>query len=165
VFRSAMLLAAECAVVLAFVGASKAAAQPSCPRVDLTLVEPRASSETRPVTLGDLTIYVRRSAIATTSDISEIELVRDEAREDGDVFVLITHIPAAAARLLDTTTDRDGQNMALVVDDDAWVLFTKEAPGVIGPNSSQFRFSSGLLARAQRLAESIQGCAADKRAN
>jgi len=124
VSRSAMLFAAVSTAVFAFVAPGNAAAQSSCPRVDLALVEPRASSETRPVTLGDLTI-----------------------------------------RLLDAATDRDGQGMALAVDDDAWVVFTREAPNVIGPDGSRFRISSRLLTRAQRLVESIQGCTAEQRVN
>ena len=125
--------------------------QPSCPRVDLTLVEPSASSETRPVKLGDEAIFVRRSAITTTSDISEIKVAGDDVLRS----IQIKYNPTAAARLLDATTNRDGQRMAFVVDDDVWLAFTWEGP--YGTGGTQLTIRNGM-ARAQGLVESILAC-------
>jgi hypothetical protein len=133
---------------------SSAVAIASCPRVDLTLVEPNASSETRPVKLGEQTILVRRNAITTTSDISEINVAGD----DVDAFISIKYKPEAAARLLNATTDHDGLRLAFVVDDDVWLAFTWQGPYGIGPDGTQLSIRNGL-ARAERLMESIRGCA------
>ncbi len=132
---------------------SSAVATPSCPRVDLTLVEPSASSETRLVKLGEQTISVRRTAITTTSDITEIKFAGDDA----DTFISIKYTPQAAARLLDATTDHDGVKLAFVVDDDVWLAFAWQGPYGIGPDGTQLSIRHGL-ARAERLMESIRGC-------
>lgn len=156
--KSASLLAAAWTMGLGLAAVfSDAAAQPSCPRVDLTLVEPRASPETRPVRLGDRTIFVRRRAITTTGDISEIKVAGD----DVDTLIRIKYNAAAAARLLDATTNHDGLRMAFVVDDDVWLAFTWQGPYGIGPDGTQLSIRHGL-ARAQRLVESVRGCAGDK---
>lgn len=159
-FRSTTPCATGWAAVLWLAAAgSGAAAQSSCPRVEMTLVEPSASSETRPVKDADETIFVRRSAITTTSDISEIEIARDDAGDDADVLILIKYTPDAAARLFDATTDRDGQRMALVVDDEVWLAFMWRGPYGIGPSGTQLSVLGGM-ARAQTLMQSIQGCTA-----
>lgn len=133
--------------------ASPLAAKPSCPRVDLTVVEPGASSETRPVKQGERTIFVRRSAITTTTDISEIGVAGD----DLDTSIRIKYKPDAAARLLDATTDHDGLKLAFVVDDDVWLAFTWQGPYGIGPDGTQLSIRHGL-AKAQRLVQSIRSC-------
>jgi hypothetical protein len=159
VFKRATLLATAGTVVLGIAaGCSEAAARSSCPRVDLTLIEQSASSETRPVKLEDRTLFVRRSAITTVSDISEIKVKGDDA----DTLILIKYNPAAAARLLDATTDHDGLRMAFVVDDDVWLAFTWQGPYGIGPDGTQLSIRHGM-ARAQRLVQSIRGCTGDER--
>lgn len=158
--ESVRYLVTMSAVVLAFAASSEVAAQASCPRVELTLIDTRDSPETRPVQLGDATVFVRRNAITTTGDISEIEVARDNLGDDGDVFIQIKYIPEAAARLLDATTDRDGQRMAFVVDDDVWLAFTWEGPYGIGPNGTQLSIRNGM-ARARALMASIRNCSAD----
>jgi hypothetical protein len=125
----------------------------SCPRVELTAVEPNASSETRPVKLGQQTIFVRRNAITTTSDISEIKIAGD----DVDTLIQMKYQPQAAAKLLDATTGHDGLRLAFVVDDDVWLAFTWRGPYGIGPDGTQLSIQHGL-AKAQRLAESISSC-------
>jgi preprotein translocase subunit SecD len=147
------------AVLFALAAATEVGAQPSCPRVDLTLVEPNDSSETRAVKVGDRIIFVRRSAITTISDISELKVERDELGDEGDVFIQIRYTPEAAERLLEATTNRDGQRMAFVVDDDVWLAFTWEGPYGIGPNGTQLSIRNGMI-RAQGLVESIEGCIA-----
>ena len=152
VLKSVRVLAIVCALGLA---AISRAAEPSCPRVEVTLVEPGPSSETRPVKRGNQTIFVLRNAITTSSDITEIKVT-------GDAFetsIQIRYTPAAAARLLSATTDHDGLKMAFVVDDEVWLAFTWQGPYGIGPDGTQLTLRPGLT-RAKR--ESIRGCA-DKR--
>lgn len=130
-----------------------AAPQASCPQVDVALIELNASSITRPVKHGDETIHVRRSGITTTSDIAEIRIAGDDVLTS----IQIKYNPAGAARLLDATTDRDGQRVAFVVDDDVWLAFTWEGPDGLASGETELTIRNGM-ARAQRLVESIRGC-------
>ena len=132
---------------------SPGVATTSCPRVDLTVVEPEASSETRTVKVGERTVFVRRAAIVTTSDISEIKVAGDDA----DTSVQVKYKPDAAARVLAATTNHDGLKLAFVVDDDVWLSFTWHGPYGIGPDGTQLSLRHGM-AKAQRLLESIQSC-------
>jgi hypothetical protein len=160
VSKSTRLLAAALTAALGLTAArTEAVAQPSCPRVDVTLVEPSASSATRPVKLGDETLFVRRSSITTTSDISGIKVAGDDA----DTLIQIKYKPAAAARLLAATTNHDGVRIAIVVDDDVLLAFTWQGPYGIGPDGTQLSLRDYGVARAQKLAESIRGCTEDKR--
>jgi hypothetical protein len=131
-----------------------AAAEPSCPRVDLTLLEASASPETRPVKLGDRTVFVRRDAITTTADIAEIKVAGD----DVETAILIKYKPDAAARLLDATTDHDGLKLAFVVDDEVWLAFTWHGPYGIGPDGTQLTVQH-RLAQSQSLVSSVRTCA------
>ena len=108
------LSAAQWAVPVSALTPSSTDAISSCPRVELTVVEPSAPSDTRPVRLGEETILVRRAAITTTSDFSEIEV----AGVDADTLISIKYHPEVAAKLFDAATDHDGLNLAFVVDDD-----------------------------------------------
>jgi hypothetical protein len=133
---------------------SPALANASCaPRVDLTVVEPSASSETRPVKLGERTIFVRRDAITTTRDISEINVAGD----DFDTLIRLKYEPKAAARLLEATTGHDGLRLAFVVDDDVLLAFVWQGPYGIGTDGTQLSIRNGL-AKAQRLMEAIRSC-------
>lgn len=133
---------------------SPALADPACaPRMDVTLVEPSESPETRPVKLEELTVFVRRNAIVTTSDISEIGVAGD----DFDTLIQIKYAPTAAARLHDATTGHDGLKLAFVVDDDVWLYYTWKGPYGIEPDGTQISIRHGW-AKAQRLMESIRGC-------
>jgi hypothetical protein len=132
---------------------SPTAATSSCPRVDVTLVEPSASSDARPVKLGQSTLFVRRNAITTTSDIAEMKLAGDDA----DTLIQIKYTDGAAARLLEATTDHDGLKLAFVVDDDVWLAFTWRGSHGIGLDGTQVSIRNGL-AKGQRLMESIRAC-------
>lgn len=134
---------------------SPALATSSCVRVDLTLLEPSSSSETRPVKQGERTLFVRRKAITTIEDISEISVAGD----DFDARIHIKYAPGAAARLHEATTGRDGLNLAFVVDDDVWLAFAWRGPYGIGPDGVQLSIQGGL-AKAQGLVDTIRGCAA-----
>jgi hypothetical protein len=91
VLKSFRLFAIVCTLGLATISR---AAEPSCPRVDVTLVEPSASSETRPVKLGKRTIFVLRNAITTAGDITEIKVTGDHF----ETSIQIKYNPAAGAR-------------------------------------------------------------------
>jgi hypothetical protein len=138
---------------------SEIVAQRSCPNAVLTLVEPSASSQTRPVKNGQQTVFVRGDAITTTSDISEIKV----AGNDYDTLIQIKYTPVAAARLLAATTDHDGLWLAFVVDDEVLLAFTWEGPDGIGPDGTQLSLLDFGVARAKRLADSIRSCIGDQR--
>jgi phage-related protein len=124
-----------------------------CPRVELTHVESRESSETRPVRLGGQAIFVHRNAITTTGDISEIKVAGDDA----ETAIQIKYKAEAAAKLLNATTDHDGLQLAFVVDDEVWLAFTWRGPYGIGPDGVQVSIQRGL-ARAEGLMASIRAC-------
>lgn len=128
--------------------------QSSCPRVDMTLIAAGASPETRPVKLGDEVIFVSRTAITTTNDISEIRVAGDDVLAS----IQIEYKPEAAIRLFDATSNRDGLEMAFVVDDDVWLAFTWGGPDGIGPGGTQISLRNGMD-RAKKLVESIEECA------
>jgi len=136
---------------------SPTADRSSCPRVEVTLVERSASSETRPVRLGQSTLFVRGDAITTTSDISEINVEGDDA----DVLIHIKYTEAAAARLLEATTGHDGLKLAFVVADDVWLAFTWQGLYGIGPEGTQVSIRHGL-AKAEKLVEAIRTCVGDE---
>jgi hypothetical protein len=129
------------------------ASLPSCPQVDMTLIESSASSETRAVKLGDETVFVERIGITTTSDIAEIQVAGDDALAS----IQIKYNPDAAGRLFDATSNRDGLKIAFVVDDEVWLAFTWEGPYGIGPDGTQISLENGLD-RAQRLVELLREC-------
>jgi hypothetical protein len=133
---------------------SPALATSAClPRVELTVVDARPSSETRPVVQGEDTIFVQRDAITTTRDISEISIAGD----DFDTRIHIKYTPDAAARLRDATTGHDGLDLAFVVVDDVWLAFTWQGPYGMGPDGTQLSIRNGLV-KAEKLMESIRGC-------
>ncbi len=119
-----------------------------------TVVEPKASPETRPLGIGkNHTIFVRRAALTTLADISEIRLAGD----DVDTLILITFNPAAASRLHDATTDRSGLRMAFVADDNVVMAFTWEGPYGMDTDGSKLSIPHGM-ARARPLVEAIRRC-------
>ena len=119
-----------------------------------TVVEPKASPETRPLRIGkNHTIFIRRAALTTLADISEIRLAGD----DFDTLILITFNPAAASRLHDATTDRSGRRMAFVADDNVVMAFTWEGPYGMDTDGSQLSIPHGI-ARARPLVEAIRRC-------
>lgn len=153
--KSVRLLVMVWAAVLglAAMAGRAVAAEPACPRVDLTLVESSASSTTRPVKLGDRTLFVRQNAITTTADIAEIKIAGD----DVETAIFIKYKPDAAARLLAATTDHDGLKLAFVVDDEVWLAFTWQGPYGIGPDGTQLTVQH-RLAQAQHLVSSVRSC-------
>lgn len=129
------------------------ATAPCLPRIELTVVEARPSSETRPVERGNDTMFVRRDAITTTRDISQISIAGD----DFDTRIHIEYTPEAAARLRDATTGRDGLDLAFVIHDDVWLAFTWTGPYGIGPDGTQLSIRNGW-AKAEELMASIRAC-------
>jgi hypothetical protein len=129
-----------------------------CPAVGFTVVEPRATPETRPVRVGtDQTIFIRREWITTTSDISEIKIARPDYGEKDDVLILIKFTPLADQRLHDATTDRSGMRMAFMFDDEVVINFVWEGPYGMYTGGTQVSKQHGMD-QAQRLMEAIRGC-------
>ncbi len=96
-----------------------AVANASCPKVGFTVVEPHATSETRPLRVGgNQTIFVRRESITTTSDISEIKLAGADDGDADDARILIKFTPVADQRLHDATTNHSGMRIAFLFDDE-----------------------------------------------
>jgi len=125
-FLSPRLPAALGAAVLAFAAAAgQASAAPACPNASWVIVEPKASPETRPVrTSPRHRIFVRRTPITTTADITEIKLAGDAY----DTQVLLKFTPEAALRLHDATTNKSGLHIAFVVDNRAVSALTWTGP-------------------------------------
>ena len=112
------------ALGVAFVS-GHAAAAPSCPNAGFVVVERKASPETRPVSDGARhRIYVRRTPITTTADLTEIKLAGDAY----DTLILLKFTPEAAQRLHDATTNNAGLRVAFVADDRALSAVTWEGP-------------------------------------
>jgi hypothetical protein len=151
--KSARLTFIACALAFGAGAGSEAAAQRTCPRLEVTMVEQAASAQTREVKHGDHTLFLRRSAITTTSDISELKVSGD----DIETLIQIKYKPEAAARLLEATTDHDGLKLAIVADNDVLLAFTWEGRYGLGPDGTQVSLTNGM-ARAQKLLESMQGC-------
>jgi len=131
-----------------------AAAAPACPNAGWTIVEPKASPETRPVKAGPRTIFVRRSQITATADLTEIKLAGDAY----DTLVQMRFTPEAAKRLHDATANRDGLHIAFVVDDLAMSAVTWTGPyGMDAEYGAQI--SLGKAAPEVRpIVASLQGC-------
>lgn len=132
-----------------------AVANASCPQVGFALVEPHASSATRPVKVGkNKTIFVRRVPITTTRDIAQLKLVRDGG---DDASLLIKFTPAADQRLHDETTNISGQRIAFIFDDEVLIDTVWEGPYGMYRGGTQVSMRHGL-ARARKLIKAIQGC-------
>ena len=146
------------AVLIAGCGLAASSSRPalaaSCPNAGFSVVESKASPETRPVRMGkSRTVFVRRNAITTTADISEIKLAGD----DDDTLIQIKFAPAAAARLHNATTDHAGIRMAFVADGAVLLAFTWEGPYGMDTDGAQLSIEHGM-ARARPLVEAISKC-------
>lgn len=131
-----------------------AIANATCPQVGFTIVEPYASSETRPIRVGTKqTIYVRRMPITTTMDIVEIKL----GGNDYDADIQLKFTPAATKRLIDATNNHAGRRIAFMFDDE--VLVNAVIPGSNGfdADGAQVSIRHGMR-QARRLMTAIRGC-------
>jgi hypothetical protein len=120
-----------------------AAAAQSCPEVGFTMIEPRASGETRPVKFWrGGPIHVRRNLLTTTADIADVRL------EPGDhTLMLFKFTPEAGARLEDATTGRSGLRLAFVADDEALLSITWEGEYGMGREGVQVSLANEGQAR------------------
>ena len=155
-FRSPKLLAAACATTLGIaLIARQAAAGPSCPSASWVTVERKASSETRPVRAGPHhRIFVRRTPITTTADITEIKLAGDAY----DTLVLLKFTPEAAQRLHDATTNKSGLHIAFVVDDLATSAVTWTGPYGVDADLGVQLSLRRPTPEVRSVVEAIQGC-------
>ena len=156
--RSARLLAAAWTAVLGLSAVSSgASAAPACPNAGFTVVEPAASSQTRPVRTADhRTIYVDRSLITTTADITEIKFA---AGDDEDALILIKFTPEAATRLQTATAGHSGMRVAFVSDDEVLLAVTWQGPYGMDTDGSQLSIPHGT-ARARAFVAAVQACKA-----
>jgi hypothetical protein len=135
-----------------------AAPDASCPEVGFTVVEPRATSETRPVqSRTNQTIFIRKEWITTTSDIAELKIARPEYGDEGDVLILIKFTPVADQRLHDATTNRSGMRLAFMFDDEVVLNFVWEGPYGTYTGGTQVSVQRGMD-QAQRLIKAMRGC-------
>lgn len=140
---------------LSHVGAAGTA---TCPQVGFFIVEPQASSETRPIQWRDhQTLYVQRAPITTTKDIIEIKLI-EEGQDDATLQ--LTFVPIAAQRLHDATTDHDGVRLAFLYDNEVLINVIWRGPYGMDSTGSQISARHGL-SKAHRLLQAIQGCTAN----
>jgi hypothetical protein len=131
-------------------GAAFSAAR--CPEVGFTIVERKASPETRLVKFRkSRTLHVRRNALTGTADIVEAKL-----GGFGDEALQLRFRPEAAARLEAATTDHDGLRLAFVVDDEALMAVTWSGPYGMDRSGTQVDFNNP--ARTRSLLESLKGC-------
>jgi hypothetical protein len=129
----------------------------ACPKVGFTIIESHATAETRSVRAGNnQTIFVRREAITTTSDISDIKL----AGTDGDdAVLLIKFIPAADQRLHDTTTNHSGMRLAFLFDDEVLINVIWQGRYGMDLGGSQVDIRHGIK-QGRKLIQAIRGCTA-----
>jgi hypothetical protein len=157
-FNAAKRLAAVWVIALGLaLIADDAIANASCPNVGFTIVEPHASSETRPVRVGsNQVLFVHREPITRTSDILEIKLVADG---DDDASLLLKFTPAATQRLHDATTNHSGRRIAFMFDDEVLNNVVWEGPYGLDADGAQVSIRHGLN-QSRRLMRAIQGCTA-----
>jgi hypothetical protein len=138
---------------------SRAAAAPACPRAGFVLVEPKASPGTRPVKAGPKhTIFVSRTPITTTADLTEIKLAGDGY----DTAVELKFTPEAARRLHDATTNKDGLRLAFVVDDLAMSAVTWTGPYGMDADLGVQLSLGGPAPELRPIVEAVRGCIAPK---
>ncbi|HEX4051747.1 MAG TPA: hypothetical protein VHY19_12790 [Steroidobacteraceae bacterium] len=138
-----------------------AVAEAACPQVGFTIVEPHASSQTRPARMGTKhTIYVRRRPITTTMDIVDIKL----GGNDYDAEIQLKFTPAATKRLIDATNNHAGRRIAFMFDDE--VVLSVVIPGSNGfdAEGAQVSIRHGMR-EARRLMTAIRGCTATNAAH
>jgi len=135
-------------------------ANAACPKVGFTVVEPRATPETRPLKVGrNQTIFVRRELITTTNEITEIKIKGAEDGAADDVLILLKFTPVADQRLHDATTNHSGMRIAFLFDDEVLSNIVWQGPYGMYTGGTQLSIPHGMPA-ARKLMKAIQGCTA-----
>jgi hypothetical protein len=135
-------------------------ASASCPKVGFTVVESHATPATRAIKVGkNRTIFVRREALTTTSEISDIRLAPNHDAADDDGTIQIKFIPEADQRLHDATTNHSGIRIAFLFNDEVLINVVWQGPYGVDLGGSQVDIRHGLN-KARELIEAIQGCTA-----
>jgi hypothetical protein len=160
VFSSVKRLLIKLGIVfLALASCRVTAADVTCPRVGFTIVEPHATSETRPLQLGGhRSVFVHRQWITTTSDIAEIKVAHPDDGDD-DANIQIKFMPAADQRLHDTTTNHSGMRLAFLFNDVVLNDVVWQGPYGTDLGGIQVSIRHGMK-RAQELMKAIAGCTA-----
>jgi len=136
-----------------------APADAACPQVGFTIVEPSASSITRPVSVGkNQTIFVRRVPLTTTGDIVEIRLVQESAGDnEDDADLLIKFTSVADQKLHDATTNHSGRRIAFMFNDELLLNVVWEGRYGMDPGGTRVSMHHGMK-RLPRLMQAIRGC-------
>jgi hypothetical protein len=135
-------------------------AEAACPQVGFTVVEPHATSETRPLKVGGRrTVFVHRQWITTTSDISEIKVTHPHDGDDDDANIQIKFVPAADQRLHDTTSNHSGMRFAFLFNDEILNDIVWQGPYGTYLGGIQVGVRHGMK-QAQTLMKAIEGCTA-----
>jgi hypothetical protein len=144
-------------LVMAFSGVTASA---SCPEVGFTVVEPHATPETRAIEVGkNRTIFVRRDALTTTRDISDIKLLLNHDAADDDGTIQIKFIPKADQKLHEATTNHSGMRIAFLFNDEVLINVVWQGRYGMDLGGSQVDIRHGLN-KARELMKAIQGCTA-----
>ena len=135
-------------------------ANAACPKVGFTVVEPRATPETRALKAGrNQTIFVRRELITTTREITEIRIASAEDGAADDVLILLKFTPVADQRLHDATTNHSGLRIAFLFDDEILSNIVWQGPYGMYTGGTQLSIPHGMPA-ARKLMKAVQGCTA-----
>src|SRR5688500_8822924 len=94
-----------------------AQAQNACARAEHVFVRASATQDTRPIKLEGRTIYVDRTPIATSADLTEVALDPNDRST-----VRLKYRPAAAERLTRATTNNSGARLAFLLNDEVLLL-------------------------------------------
>jgi hypothetical protein len=142
---------------------SAALASGACPQVGFTIVEPSASSATRPVTVGKgQTLLVRREPLTATGDIVDIRLAADvssDSNDDASLYIKLT--PVVDQRLHDATTNHSGMRIAFMVNDEVLTNVVWDGPYGMDLGGVRVSMSHGM-AQARKLMKAIEGCTANR---
>lgn len=137
--------------LLSNAGVAKAA----CPEVGFTIVEPHASSLTRPVRVGRTQVlFVRRKPITATSDIVDIRLVADT---NDDATLRVKFTAAGTQRLHDATTNHAGRRIAFMFDDEVLINVLLQGPHGSDADGVEVSMQHGMK-HAQELMKALRGC-------
>jgi hypothetical protein len=135
-------------------------ANATCPTVGFTVVEPRATPETRTLKVGrNQAIFVRRELITTTSEITEIKIQSAEDGAADDVLILLKFTPVADQRLHNATTNHSGMRIAFLFNDEVLSNIVWQGPYGMYTGGTQLSIPHGMP-EARKLMKAIQGCTA-----
>lgn len=116
---SKLTIATLLATLVVAAVSSSAAAPAACPRFEVTLVRPKASSDTRPVRSNGGVVHVDRAPIVSIDDITEAKFGDPDDLNGAGESMQIKILPGPAERLEQITADPKGVQLAVVLNDTA----------------------------------------------